>query len=107
MSDSIKFPRKHDEPSEPPMYLLPTWKMAGFQLVLTLLPIVGVFYQAFVVLPEIRQVRIDFETERVKEIDHAKKVDSLRKAAITERSLLLLDLKEARNLTKSIQSKGE
>lgn len=107
MSDSIKFPRKHDEPDgHPTLYLLPSWKIAILQLILTLLPILGVLYQAFVVLPEIHQVRVEFDGERAKEVEHYQKVEALRKAAITERSLLLLDLKEARGLVKSLP-KGE
>ena len=100
MNDSLKFPRKHDEPEQ---QFIPSWKLAIVQMLATLMPIIGILYQGFVVLPEIRHTRHEFEAERVKEVAHMEKMESLRKANVTERSLMLLDLKEARKLAKSTQ----
>lgn len=105
MSDSIKFPRRHDDPTtDPPAnQFIPSWKMAIIQMLATLMPIIGILYQGFVVLPEIRHTRHEFEMERIKEAVHMDKMESLRRANVTERSLMLLDLREARNLAKSTQ----
>lgn len=105
MSDSIKFPRKHDDPTtDPPAnQFIPSWKLAIIQMLATLMPIIGILYQGFVVLPEIRHTRHEFEMERAKESTHMEKMESLRKANVTERSLMLLDMKEARKLAKSTQ----
>lgn len=97
----LKFPR--NEQSEVPSQFIPSWKLAIIQMLATLMPIIGILYQGFVVLPEIRHTRHEFEMERVKESAHMDKMEALRKANVTERGLMLLDLREARKLAKSTQ----
>lgn len=95
----LRFPKEEEQ-----VQLLPTWKMAIVQMLVTLMPIIGILYQGFVVLPEIRHTRTEFEVERMKESVHMEKMEALRKSAVTERSLLLMDLKEGRKLAKSLNT---
>lgn len=47
----IRFPHNEEQ-----VQLLPTWKMAIVQMLVTLMPIIGILYQGFVVLPGGREM---------------------------------------------------
>ena len=75
-------------------------------MLVTIVPIFGVFYQAAVVLPEFRAERIASEAARKQDEEHAKKMESLRKRQITESALLWVELQDLRKTVKATM-KGE
>lgn len=87
--------------TDPPMQEKWT-KFAVIQILVSVMSLACVAYQAIFVMPELKEMKRSVEVDREKELTHYKKIEGLRKAQVTESALLLLELRDNRNAAKAV-----
>lgn len=88
-----------------PVTLIPS-RVFWLQWAAIIMPLLGILYQGFVVLPHIDGAREAFHSEREAELLHFKRIEALRKGQVTEQALLLNELRYSVKMAKTL-SKGE